>query len=108
MNNPQLITNYLESSGKAAILKLKEDAIKWLLVKAIGWSGGFWFKIASFAIEWVFDNVLIPLAEDGGAELIGYLKKDELHTKVIKYNEAVTDNETDKAFDNLISGSNYK
>jgi hypothetical protein len=31
-----------------------------------------------------------------------------LHTKVIKYNEAVTDNEIDKAFDNLISGSKYK
>jgi hypothetical protein len=108
METPQLITNYLESSGKVALQKLKEDAIKWLLVKAVGWSGGFWFKIASFMIDWVFENVLIPLAEDGGTELIGYLKKDELHTKVIKYNEAVTDNEIDKAFDNLISGSKYK
>jgi hypothetical protein len=108
MENPQPITNYLESSGKAAIQKLKEEVLKWLVIKAVGWSGGFWFKIVSFAIEWVFDNALIPFAEDGGTELIGYLKKNELHTKVIKYNEAVTDNEIDKAFDNLISGSKYK
>jgi hypothetical protein len=105
MTNPIPLSDLLDKVGDSAVELLRK---KMLLLIATNIAIPFWGKLVAIIANWVVDKFIIPLMSDGELEIIAWVKKKELHTKVVKYDEAQTDEETDEAFDDLLSGSRVR
>jgi len=97
----------LDNLANLALDKIKKTILAKLL-SAIGLTAGFWATLVTklFCVFW--DRVILPALEQLIREGMLFVRRKDLEKKLKKYMEAMTDEEFDEAFDNLLRGSKLR
>lgn len=101
MNVEDIVIDQLKKSLKDLMI---DRIITILRLPISGFTGKITYKLVSLFVV----KVIFPLLSDLKNEGFLFLRKQELKIKLKHFQEATTDEEFNKAFDDLISGSKLR